>query len=130
MSVSASFKTYVMEQLGGAGRLSARAMFGGVGLYWEGAFFALIDDDTLFLKVDEVTRPSFSELGARPFDPYKNGQPMEGYYEAPAEILEDRARLAEWRERAVEAAIRAKRRRTKGPKPPPGKKRNRPPRST
>ena len=43
MSVSASFKAYVLEQLADPKRIKARAMFGGVGLYWEGAFFAVIE---------------------------------------------------------------------------------------
>ena len=64
MAVSASYKAFVLEQLAGAGTLTARAMFGGVGLYCQGLFFALIDDDTLYLKVDDATRPDFERLGS------------------------------------------------------------------
>jgi DNA transformation protein and related proteins len=53
MSVSNDFVEYVIEQLRLLGRVAARRMFGGVGLYVEGLFFGLIDDDTLFLKVDD-----------------------------------------------------------------------------
>src|SRR5262245_5583085 len=102
MTVSSSFKTYVLEQLGAPDHVSARAMFGGLGLYWDGAFFALIDDDTLFFKVDDTTRPAFEALGAKAFDPYKNGQLSRGYFEVPGDVLEDRDQLAEWRERAVQ----------------------------
>ena len=34
-------------------------MFGGVGIYANGLFFALIDDDVLYLKGDETLKPEF-----------------------------------------------------------------------
>ena len=66
MSVSPSYQTFILEQLSAAGTVTARPMFGGVGLYCQGLFFALIDDDTLYLKVDDATRAEFERLGARP----------------------------------------------------------------
>ena len=81
-------------------------MFGGGGLYWEGAFFAVIDDDTVFFNVDAQTRPAFEAAGSGPFDPFKNGKPMRGYYELPPEILEDRDQLSAWRTTAVAVARR------------------------
>ena len=42
-------------------RIRSKSMFGGVGVYSGERFFALIDnDDTLFFKVDDATRPSTS----------------------------------------------------------------------
>ena len=116
MSVSVSFKAYVLEQLADAKRAKARPMFGGVGLYWDGSFFAVIDDDTVFFKVDDSTRPAFEQAGSGPFDPFKNGKPMRGYYELPPEILEDRAQLAIWRATAVEVARRAPSPKRRAPK--------------
>lgn len=37
-------------------------MFGGVGLYAGELFFALIDDDILYLKADDTTRAAFEAL--------------------------------------------------------------------
>lgn len=107
MSVSVSFKAYVQEQFADPKRLKARPMFGGVGLSWETTFFAVIDDDTVFFKVDAETRPAFEQAGSGPFDPFKNGKPMRGYYELPPEILEDREQLAVWRATAVAVSRRA-----------------------
>jgi DNA transformation protein len=118
MAVSPSFRTFVEEQLADPARVTTRRMFGGLGIYWEVLFFALIDDDTLFFKVDDATRPSYEALGAKPFDPFKNGQVMRGYYEVPGEVLEDRAQLGEWRERAVGVARTAKRKQPKQPTKP------------
>src|SRR4051812_28302033 len=70
MSVSPSYKTFVLEQLQVVGTVTAKPMFGGVGLYCQGLFFGLIDDDTLYLKVDDATRPEFERAGSRPFLPF------------------------------------------------------------
>ena len=42
MSVSNGYRTYIVEQLGAVPALSTRRMFGGVGLYSDEWFFALI----------------------------------------------------------------------------------------
>ena len=63
MAVSDDFRDFVLEQLAPAGRVTPRAMFGGVGLYLDGLFFALIDDDTLYFKADESTRAALREGG-------------------------------------------------------------------
>lgn len=108
MAVSASFKTFVIEQLSAVAPVSVRAMFGGVGVYAEGLFFALMDDDRLYFKVDDTTRPRFVEAGMGPFDPFKNGeQVMNGYYEVPGEVLEDEERLPGWMREAIAVAARA-----------------------
>jgi DNA transformation protein len=83
-------------------------MFGGVGLYAEGLFFALIDDDVLYLKVGAETRPAFEALDSQPFQP-GGGPPMRGYWSAPTEVLDDPDLLAEWARRAIGVAARAKR---------------------
>lgn len=41
---------FVLEQLGAAGAVSVRAMFGEYALYLDGKVIGLICDDTLFLK--------------------------------------------------------------------------------
>ena len=107
MAVSASFKAFVLEQLSAVEPTSARAMFGGVGLYAGGLFFALIDDDRLYFKVDDATRPGFVAAGMGPFDPFKDGKAMNGYFELPGEVLEDEERLPGWMRDALSVAARA-----------------------
>jgi DNA transformation protein len=71
----------------------------------------LLDDDTLYFKVDDVTRPQFKERGMAPFRPYgEDGEVMQ-YYEVPADVLEDPEALGVWVEAAIAAARRAKGRR-------------------
>jgi DNA transformation protein and related proteins len=81
-------------------------LFGGVGLYCHGLFFALIDDDTLYLKVDDTTRPEFERIGSEPFRPFGDNSHVTQYYTLPAELLEDRDALRPWVEQAVAAARR------------------------
>jgi DNA transformation protein len=117
MPVSPSYKTYVLEQLSLLGPVTARAMFGGLGLYHDGCFFGLVDDDTLYLRVDETTREDYQRAGMGPFRPFADEEPSMGYFEVPAEVLEDRSELRGWAARAVEVARRKAAAKRKRPRP-------------
>ena len=107
MAVSPGFRAFVLEQLGRvAPEVRGRSMFGGVGLYSGELFFALIDDDTLYLKVDDANRPDFEARGLGPFMPSGDRSHVMQYYELPADILEDAEALAPWVEKAIAAARR------------------------
>src|SRR5947209_6065504 len=113
MAVTPSYRNYVLEQLSRAvAPVRARAMFGGVGLYAGDVFFALISDDVLYLRVDDVTREEYETLGMPPFRPFDEHGPVMSYYQLPEEVLEDTEALREWANRAI-AAARAQR---SGPK--------------
>lgn len=117
VTVSADFLAYVLDQLQQLGEVSSRRMFGGAGLYCDELFFGLIADDTLYLRVDDASRADYTARGAAPFRPYADRPEVSmSYFEAPAEVLEDARRLAEWARRSVEVAQRA---------PPPKEKRAR-----
>lgn len=109
MSVSVEYRTFALEQLGRVVPVTSRAMFGGVGIYSDGLFFALIDDDTLYFKVDDSTRADFEAAGSGPFRPYDDGRAMQ-YYELPADLLEDVDALRDWVGKALAVAAAAKRR--------------------
>jgi DNA transformation protein len=108
MPVSEGFREYALEQLRRAVRVTDRRMFGGIGIYSRGRFFALIDDDTLFFKVDDSNRPDYVERGMGPFRPFKDQGPSMSYYEVPAEVLEDPEELRGWIRKSLAAASRAK----------------------
>jgi DNA transformation protein len=124
MSVSAEYKEWLLEQLGRVSRVSSRRMFGGLGLYAGELFFAIVDDDRLYFKVDEATRPEFLAAGMEPFDPFKDGRPMTGYFEVPADVLEDEDALRVWVRKAVAVAAAAAAAKTKpaARKAPKGRK--------
>ena len=117
MSVSEGFRGYVLEQLARTtAAVRARSMFGGVGVYSGDLFFALMDDDVLYFKVDGTTRARFEERGMGPFRPGGEaaGEVMQ-YYEVPADVLEDAEALAPWAADAVEVARRARSRKRSRP---------------
>lgn len=123
MAVSPSFRAFVQDQLSrGLAGISTRGMFGGVGIYAGDLFFALIAEDTLYLKVDDSNRPDFESRKLGPFRPFGSEGEVMQYYEVPAEVLESGDELAEWAGKALEVARRARvARRPRGPRRPRGK---------
>jgi DNA transformation protein len=101
--------------------VAARRMFGGVGFWMRGRFFAVGDPDegALFLKVDEQTREAFLAAGGRPFIyQAKDGAAMVMSYVTPPDAaLEDPEAMLPWATLALEAAARAAA--GKGPKRKP-----------
>ncbi len=49
------------------GPVSARRMFGGHGLFYDGLMFALVSGGTCYLKADDATRGKFEAEGSEPF---------------------------------------------------------------
>jgi DNA transformation protein and related proteins len=90
----------LLELVDGA---SAKRMFGGQGIYAEGAMFAIAYGEDVYLKVDEESRAEFEELGSGPFRPNAR-QTLKSFYELPGEVADDDAELAAWAHRAIEAA--------------------------
>ena len=108
MAFSKGYRDFVVEQLERVAPVTAKSMFGGVGLYAQGLFFALIAEDRLYFKVDDLTRPDFERLGMEPIRPFGEAHAM-GYYAVPADVLEDAAQLAPWMKKAIDVAAKAKR---------------------
>jgi len=103
MSVSDDYKEYILECLETTGNITHRKMFGAVGIYVNGFFCAIIDDNILYFKVDDSNRDDFEKQEMKPFQPMPNEKPM-SYYEVPADVLEDDSLLIEWVNKAVEVA--------------------------
>jgi DNA transformation protein and related proteins len=112
MAFSKGYRDFVVEQLERVAPVTAKSMFGGVGLYAEGLFFALIAEDRLYFKVDDSTRPDFERLRMEPFRPFGEESAM-GYYAVPADVLEDTTQLDPWVRKAIDVAARAKARKGK-----------------
>lgn len=106
MAITPSYKAYLLEQLNRVRPVTSRAMFGGLGLYADGLFFALADDGVLYFKVDDSNRGDFEALGTGPFRPYGDDRCM-GYYEVPEEVLEDEERLEPVLRKALAVAAKA-----------------------
>ena len=109
------FTNWVEEQLAPLGAIRIKSMFGGFGIYADELFFAIIDDDVLFLKTDDLNRSRFIEAGAVPFtSPTKDGiQQALSYHAVPDGALDDTDELLEWAQLALDSAVRARALKTK-----------------
>lgn len=103
-----AFQDFVIEQLEGLGRLRTRRMFGGLGLYLDDAFFAIVWKDALYFKVDESNRGDYERAHMPPFQPFPDQGAGGGYFEVPPGVLERRSELHAWARRSVAVAARKK----------------------
>ena len=108
MPVSREYREFVLEQLGRVAPVTSRAMFGGVGVYSGGLFFALLAGETLYLKVDDTNRGDFEAAGMGPVHPIDDDKHSMHYYELPADLLEDAERLRPWIDKAIDVARRSR----------------------
>lgn len=106
MPVSPEFVTKACARLSEVRPVTFKKMFGGLGFYCEGEFFAVGDDDKICFKVDERTVASYEERGMGPW--MMGGQENPAYRELPQEIFDDLGRLGEWIDAAVEVSRRKK----------------------
>jgi len=95
----------IFERLG---RIEARRMFGGHGIFHDGRMIAIVIGDTLYLKSDAESAPHFDRLALPHFTYERQGRPTRlSYREAPADVFEDRDEAARWGRLAYEAALRS-----------------------
>ena len=101
------FARFVAELFASLGSISTRRMFGGHGIYCDGLMFALIADEVLYLKADEVSQPHYQAAHCTPFVYPMRGKPVAmSYWRIPDEALESPALAAPWGRRALESALR------------------------
>ena len=109
MPNSKDFVAHVLELMRPAGAATARAMFGGHGLYVDGTIVAIVVDDVVFLKTDERSRDRFAAAGGGPFRYVtKRGVvQVTSQWQPPEEALESAAAMRDWLRLAQDAALRA-----------------------
>ena len=109
-----AFKEKIVQQLNQVAPVTARAMFGGYGLYVEGVMFGLIAYETLYFKVDDKTRADYLGAEMGPFIYERHGKPIQmSYYQLPETVFEDPIELLTWIEKAQAVAQRSKKNKSK-----------------
>lgn len=94
----------------------SRAMMGGRTLYGDGAVFAIVADEQLWLKADAESDADWDAAGCERFT-YSFGEGRTGsmnYRRAPDDCYDDRDALRRWALLALEAGRRAPARKRKG----------------
>ncbi|MFZ4120410.1 MAG: TfoX/Sxy family protein [Caulobacterales bacterium] len=114
------FHAFVTELFAAVDSVTIRSMFGGAGVYARGRMFALLADETIYLKVDDALKARLKEAGSGPFtwrpeSGPKAGVAVEmGYWRLPDTALDDPEEAAMWGSAALAVALA---------KPPAKKKR-------
>jgi len=106
--MSDDFVDYVMELFGPFGTATARRMFGGHGVYLDGLMFAIVSEDTLYLKADEMNRIEFEQAGCEIFGYTRKGRRATlNFFRAPEDAMESPELMLPWARSAYAAALRA-----------------------
>lgn len=110
MSVSREYIDWIVELLLPLGPVAARRMFGGCGLYLDGVMFAIVVDEVVWFKTDEINRAEFAALGEAPFTYLRAGKPARlNFYRAPDDAFDSSPALLPWAKSALGAALRVSR---------------------
>ena len=122
MPVSQHYIEFIHDLLADFEPLRIKRMFGGAGVYSGDLFFAILVDDTLYLKVDDRNRREYEALGIQPFAYVRKDGRMAtmSYYPVPSEILDNPDALAPWAQQAMDAAQRGAVRQATGRRKPQG----------
>lgn len=102
------FVDYVVELLGPFGTVRTRPMFGGHAVYLDGVVFAIVVDEALWFKADDINRAEFEAAGCDRFSYARGGRLASmSFYRAPPEAMESAAEALPWARTAYAAGLRA-----------------------
>jgi DNA transformation protein len=111
------FVSLVLELIAPLGASSSRAMFGGYGIYIDSQIVAIVVDDNLYLKADDISRNEFDRRGLEPFSYVVDGKTYAmSYFRAPEEALDAPHAMLPWARLALAAALRKSAAKAKGNK--------------
>ena len=107
--MASEFHDFLAELFAPLGGVMFRKMFGGLGIFKDGVMFALVDNDTLRMRVDESTVEKYRSAGAAPFVYDGRVKPVEmPYWSLPERLYDDGDEFTEWAREAFETARRIK----------------------
>jgi DNA transformation protein len=108
MVASANFAEFLIEQLTPLGRVTMRRMFGKTGVFCNGLMFAMVTDDTLYVRVDNHNRTVFKEADSvAPLSYEKSGTTIDlSFWRVPDRLLDEPEELITWARAALAAARR------------------------
>ncbi len=109
MAANSEFITYLNDLLAPIGPLTDGTFFGGHAFKSDGIQFAMVMGNTLYLRVDDTTRPEFEERGAEPFSyaTKKKRVFVRTYFSVPEGLLEDQDELTVWARESIDVSKKA-----------------------
>ena len=108
MVASESFAEFLREQLAPLGGITMRRMFGKTGVFCDGVMFAVVADNTLYLRVDDENKETFKEAEAYPPLSYeKGGDTIDlSFWRIPERLFDEPEEFVAWARSALAAAHR------------------------
>lgn len=104
MTVSQHYLAHTIERLASVVPVSYRRIFTGYGVYHQGVQFAIIVNDHLYFRADDLSRTLYQDKNMTPFQPGAVERAESSFYQLPDEVLENPRELIYWMRTAVEAA--------------------------
>jgi TfoX/Sxy family transcriptional regulator of competence genes len=96
MASDQKFVDFVLDQIQGAGEITAKKMFGEYGIYTDGKIFALICDNKLFVKPTKSGREFIGNVVEAP--PYEGAK--------PSFLIQDKIEDREWLSELVRVSVK------------------------
>ena len=114
MAASPDFVSFACDLFADLGPVRSRRMFGGAGLFLGDAMFALIADDTLYMKTDDALARAYAAEGSDPFtyQTRKGARGVMAYMRLPEAAMDDPDLALDWARKSLipaEAAALEKR---------------------
>lgn len=111
-------RDYLADLFAPFGPVTIRRMFSGFGISADGVTFALVIQDTIYLRADATTIPSFEAEGSGPFSYTTRLRTVTvaSYWRLPDRLLDEPDELADWARKALAAAERAALAKTRKPR--------------
>jgi DNA transformation protein and related proteins len=108
MVASNTFAEFLREQLDPLGRITVRRMFGKTGVFCDGVMFGMVTENTLYFRVDEENRVTFTEAESLPPLNYeKKGRTIDlSFWRVPERLFDEPDELVTWAQAALAAARR------------------------
>ena len=117
MAITPEYREFLSDILRPLGPVAIRRMFGGAGVFYGKAMFALIARETLYMKVDASNRRDYEAEGAAQFT-YESpsGKLVEfGYFELPERLFDEPDEFLRWARKSVDVALAAERQKAARP---------------
>ena len=103
MALSAEFREFLLDHFSELGPIEIKRMFGGAGLYLGDACFALVVDERIMMRGDEVLGPEFEDAGSEQWV-YSNktrGDVAMPYWNLPESAIDDPEEAVEWARKSL-----------------------------
>jgi len=119
MVASPDFAEFLRELLAPLGHVALRRMFGKTGVFCQGVMFAMVADNTLYVRVDDGNRATFAEAAsAPPLNYAKHGEMIDlSFWRVPDRLMDEQDELVEWARAALAAAHRVAAKRPRSARP-------------